>query len=78
MLNKQTAVDIFHNRVNELIEEKKTITTFVIDGIWLECKEMEKQRMIEFAQLYAVIHCMGDITKNAEQYYNETYGGGEQ
>jgi hypothetical protein len=21
---------------------------------------------------------MGDITKNAEQYYNETYGGGEQ
>jgi hypothetical protein len=78
MLNKQTAVDIFHNRVNELIEEKKTITTFVIDGIWLECKEMEKERMIEFAQSYAVIHCMGDITKNADEYYNETYGGGEQ
>jgi hypothetical protein len=43
-----------------------------------ESKELEKQRMIEFAQSYAVIHCMGDITKNAEQYYNETYGGGEQ
>jgi transcriptional antiterminator len=37
--------------------------------------EMEKERMIEFAQLYAVIHCMGDITKNADEYYNETYGG---
>jgi hypothetical protein len=41
-------------------------------------KEMEKQKMIEFAQSYAVIHCMGDITKNAEQYYEQTYGGGEQ
>jgi hypothetical protein len=36
---------------------------------------MEKQKMIEFAQSYAVIHCMGDITKNADEYYNETYGG---
>jgi hypothetical protein len=37
-----------------------------------QAKEMEKERMIEFAQLYAVIHCMGDITKNADEYYNET------
>jgi hypothetical protein len=43
-----------------------------------QAKEMQKQRMIEFAQSYAVIHCMGDITKNADEYYNETYGGGEQ
>ena len=43
-----------------------------------QAKEMEKERMIEFAQSYAVIHCMGDITKNADEYYNETYGGGEQ
>jgi hypothetical protein len=40
-----------------------------------QAKEMEKERMIEFAQSYAVIHCMGDITKNADEYYNETYGG---
>jgi hypothetical protein len=39
-----------------------------------KAKEMEKERMIEFAQSYAVIHCMGDITKNAEDYYSETYG----
>jgi hypothetical protein len=42
---------------------------------WKQAKEMEKQKMIEFAQSYAVIHCMGDITKNADEYYNETYGG---
>ena len=40
-----------------------------------QAKAMEKERMIEFAQSYAVIHCMGDITKNADEYYNETYGG---
>ena len=45
---------------------------------WKQAKEMEKERMIGFAQSYAVIHCMGDITKDAEQYYNETYGGGER
>jgi|LakMenE18May11ns_1017448.scaffolds.fasta_scaffold8987974_2 hypothetical protein len=43
-----------------------------------QAKEMEKERMIEFAQSYAVIHCMGDITKNADEYYNETYGGGNK
>jgi hypothetical protein len=43
-----------------------------------QAKEMEKKRMIEFAQSYAVIHCMGDITKNADEYYEQTYGGGEQ
>jgi hypothetical protein len=37
-----------------------------------------KQDMIDFAQLYAIIHCMGDITKSAEQYYNETFKQQEQ
>ena len=72
MLNKQTAVDIFHNRVNELIEEKKTITTFVIDGIWLECKEMEKQKL-EDAWVEGFKNW--NPSKTFEDYYNETYGG---
>jgi hypothetical protein len=75
MLNKQTAVDIFHNRVNELIKEKKTITTFVIDGIWLECKEMEKEQMIKTSLFWS--HSTVK-RKDIEDYYNETYGGGEQ
>ena len=74
MLNKQTAVDIFHNRVNELIKEKKTITTFVVDGIWLECKEMEKEQ-IEKAYDDAI---MKGRQEDGEQYYEQTYGGGEQ
>jgi hypothetical protein len=75
MLNKQTAVDIFHNRVNELIKEKKTITTFVIDGIWLECKEMEKEQMIKTSLFWS--HSTVK-RKDIEDYYNETYGGAEQ
>lgn len=78
MLNKQTAVDIFHNRVNELIEEKKTITTFVIDGIWLECKEMEKER-IETAYNKGTVHGIdypeSTLPLTGEQYYEITYGG---
>jgi mannitol/fructose-specific phosphotransferase system IIA component len=65
---QQTAVDEILNSLNkcglELSEEYLN-----------KLKEKEKNQMIDFAQSYAVMHCMGDITKNAEQYYNETYGG---
>jgi len=81
---QQTAVDLFAERTFNLIELMKR--RYVnheefLDGMLKarnEVKEMEKQKMIEFAQSYAVIHCMGDITKNAYEYYYETYGGGEQ
>jgi hypothetical protein len=66
---------------------KQTATEFLFEKLWdspkdkltwhsilKQAKEMERQKMIEFAQLYAVIHCMGDITKDAEQFYKETYG----
>jgi hypothetical protein len=56
-------IEQFYNNVGMLTSKKL-----------LKAKEMEKKRMIEFAQSYAVIHCMGDITKNAEDYYSETYG----
>jgi len=76
MLNKQTAVDIFHNRVIELFEEKKTITTFVIDGIWLECKEMEKERIIKAynEDLYGGLSGHRKFN-DGEDYYEQTYGG---
>jgi hypothetical protein len=75
MLNNQTAVDIFHNRVNELIKEKKTITTFVIDGIWLECKEMEKEQHRFTAEDF---YYGNWEYKKFRDYYEQTYGGGEQ
>ena len=73
MLNKQTAVDIFHNRVNELIKEKKTITTFVVDGIWLECKEMEKEQIENAYNESFRLRDKPYLT--AKKYYNKTYGG---
>ena len=69
---QQTAVEILCGKL-----AMKIGVTFYIDHRkeMREAKEMEKQRMIEFAQSYAVIHCPVHITKNAEQYYNETSGG---
>jgi hypothetical protein len=44
-----------------------------------ESKELEKERMIEFAnEWFEEYQCGLDNFKNPEQYYNETYGGGEQ
>jgi hypothetical protein len=45
-----------------------------------KAKEMEKEQMINFVKSYVdsdAIYCSGEfgITKGAEQYYNETYGG---
>jgi hypothetical protein len=81
---QQTAVEWFHQKTWDLkiqlekgeISIGEYANTYAT--LYEQAKEMEKQRMIEFAQSYAVIHCMGDITKNADEYYNETYGGGEQ
>jgi lipopolysaccharide biosynthesis protein len=69
---QQTAVEWLLNAIETKNgEEFSSYYTEFIE----QAKEMEKQKMIEFAQSYAVIHCMGDITKNADEYYNETYGG---
>ena len=76
---QQTAVDSFAEKTFNLIElmKRKWVNQEeFLDGMLKarnEAKEIEKQKMIEFAQSYAVIHCMGDITKNAEQFYKETY-----
>ena len=76
---QQTAVDILCGKLAMKLGIPQAITFYIDHQEEIrEAKEMEKERMIEFAQSYAVIHCMGDITKNADDYYNETYGGGEQ
>ena len=76
---QQTAVEWFHQKTWALkiqlekgeISIGEYANTYAT--LYEQAKEMEKERMIEFAQSYAVIHCMGDITKDAEQYYKETY-----
>ena len=79
---KQTAVELLFLEFKSLSKVSRDAgdeqTANLIDFLCereQQAKEMEKERMIEFAQLYAVIHCMGDITKNADEYYTETYGG---
>ena len=71
MVGNRTAVEWLVEQLTPAI----TLQQKHIDEIKKQAKEMEKEQMIEFAQLYAVIHCMGDITKNADEYYKETYGG---
>jgi len=75
---QQTAVDILCGKLAMKLGIPQAITFYIDHQEEIrEAKEMEKKRMIEFAQSYAVIHCMGDITKNAEEYYDETYGDGK-
>ena len=76
---QQTAVDILCGKLAMKLGIPQAITFYIDHQEEIrEAKEMEKERMIEFAQSYAVIHCMGDITKNAYEYYNETYGDDKQ
>ena len=44
--------------------------------IFEQAKEMEKERMIEFAKEFIDLVNIED--KDIENIYNETYGGGEQ
>jgi hypothetical protein len=47
--------------------------------LYLQAKEMEKERMIEFTnEWFEEYQCGLDNFKNPEQYYNETYGGDEK
>jgi hypothetical protein len=71
MNKQQTAVEWLSEQFDSIVELYPSQFERVNRAIE-QAKEMEKERMIEFAQLYAVIHCMGDITKNADEYYNET------
>lgn len=41
---QQTAVDLFHDKVNELIIGKKTITSNDLGKIWIQAKEIEKEQ----------------------------------
>ena len=48
-----------------------------------QAKEMERQRMINFTEDwyfngFPLDGGGGDVEETIEQYYNETYGGGEQ
>jgi hypothetical protein len=67
---KQTAVEWLENQLKDYIGGIFTDT-------FEQAKEMEKEHMCKFAYKCHNHHKVyGDF--NIEQYYNETYGGGEQ
>jgi len=75
---KQTAVDLFHNKVNELIIGKKTITSNDLGKIWLECKNIEHSIFFHW-----YFTGKNDVKENKSfnQRYNEKYetnNGGEK
>jgi len=81
---QQTAVDSIIEFCQELLSNHYSISH---DGVCSEiirfcqeqAKEMEKERMIEFTnEWFEEYQCGLGNFKNPTQYYEETYGGGEQ
>jgi hypothetical protein len=83
-MSKQTAVDKFHDAVNDMIARRRPMTSNEVAKIWLECKEIEKEQIMKTARQ---CHFEGvrQSAKNSEeylqygeQYYNETYDNDKQ
>jgi len=76
----QTAVEWFNSKIKQLEfwVETRQITWKEYhkekDKLLEQAKAMEKQRMIDFTMGITNANRM-EATKNAEQWYNETYGG---
>jgi hypothetical protein len=71
---QQTAVDFaFETLANQGLLVYKEYTNLVA---YQEAKEMQKERMIQFAKQFIDVVNIED--KDIENIYNETYGGGEQ
>jgi len=72
---QQTAVEWFIEQLNSKYGGNDFLITHINEIE--KAKEMEKQRMCKFAyKCHNHYKVYGDF--NIEQYYNETYGGGEQ
>jgi hypothetical protein len=75
-MKKQTAVEwLIQQIVNRQNGEVKGFPVLSLDEIFEIAKEIEKEQ-IKDAHLLGLIRPMEmEATKQAEQYYNETYGG---
>ena len=71
MENKQTAIEWLLKEINE---RNGFIFTIHYEELFNQAKAMEKEQ-IKDAHLIGLISSMEmEATKQAEQYYNETYG----
>jgi hypothetical protein len=82
MSNKQqTAVEWQHIELSKFLNGKSEFTD--AHDILIKAKEMEKERMIGFTNKYINselwVNCNAiESDSTVEQYYEKTYGGGEQ
>ena len=68
---------VMHNELGERTKVFTLINNDIVD----QAKEMEKERMIQFAKKCldkALDLDLRTTYSQVEQHYNETYGGGEQ
>ena len=89
---QQTALEWFIEQLEEKGDLRETpsirniqlnIDTSDYMELKQQAKEMEKERMINFTEDwyfngFPLEGGGGDVEETIEQYYNETYGGGEQ
>jgi hypothetical protein len=80
---QQTAVNWFSNQAYELFEQysEGNFDRIALNKLMLkateQAKEMEKEQIIKAIYSNFIYH-ENRISTIGEQYYNETYGGGEQ
>ena len=81
---QQTAVEWLYDELFKSFQKLYTLQ-FTMEEyqannvkLYLQAKEMEKERMIEFTnEWFEEYQCGLGNFKNPTQYYNETYGGGD-
>ena len=73
---KQMPVQFIHEELRKYVryDNRSAVETF--DKIFEQAKEMQKERMIEFAKKFIDVVNIED--KDIEIIYEQTFGGGEQ
>jgi hypothetical protein len=66
-MNKQTAVEWLEYRYKHNIN--------LMEGDFVQAKQMEKEQIIGAANNGCKGRCMIDTSRDGKQYYNEIYGG---
>lgn len=69
-MSKQTAVDLFHDRIIEQLAGKKSITTNTVAKIWQECKAVEREQLVD--AWYDGLDRLS--AENGHKFYEKTYG----
>ncbi len=89
MENKQTAVEWLIEQLTEVERKnwinnkilsigKNTLAKQTFDGIIKQAKEIEKEQIMQSLNDGKSMALNSITNQSLEQYYNETYGGGEQ